>query len=145
MQHVELAVGIQTTLVVFIQTLIRIFDTGKIGNASIDSLQEVQHRQIGVVESRDVVVIEGQVGCTTGNLFTILDELFHPSDPWERRGHGTNTPGSDLLRMSSQVTTRFDAGTAYVYNHFEAGGSCLDPSLGQPFPFLLGQHVAFAR
>ena len=43
-KHIELAVFIQTTLIVFIQAFEGIFDSRKIGNTVFNSFQESKHR-----------------------------------------------------------------------------------------------------
>ena len=58
-QHVVLAIFVKSALVIFVQTLEGVFDAGKVRDASVNSLEELYHRQEGSVEGRDVVEIEG--------------------------------------------------------------------------------------
>ena len=59
MQHIVLAILVESALVVFVHALEGVFDAGKVGYTAINGLQELYHRQEGPVEGRDVVIVEG--------------------------------------------------------------------------------------
>ena len=113
--------------------------------AKIDSLEKRGHGQIGPVKGRYVVIVEGKLGSSGGNLLAIFHQLFDATDFREGRCHGSDTPCPYLLSMLGQPFTLFHAATAHVHNHLESGGSYSHPLFGQTHAFLLGKHVTLAR
>ena len=145
-EHVELAILVATATVVLVEALEGVLDAGKVGDATIDGLEEVVHREEGAVEGRDMVEVEGQVGSATGYLLAVLDELFDTTDLGEGRSHGADAEGTDCLSMLGKVLGTTDTGAAHMYDDLEVleilGGS--HPSLGNLLALVLGEHIALA-
>ena len=121
MEHIILAIGIETALVVLIERLVCVLDTSEVGDATVNSLQQVEHGQECAIERRDKI------------------------DFREWRSHRTDAPCTDFLRMLSQTHTLTQAAAAYMYYHLEALRSYRHPTLGKQHALLGGEHIAFAR
>ena len=121
MQHVKLAVLVAAATVVLIEALEGVFDAGEVGYAPIDGLQEVVHRQEGSIESRDMIVVERQVGSTAGYLLNIFHQFLDTCHLGERRSHSPNAPGAYLLGMGCQLTALAYTATAYMHDDLEVG------------------------
>ena len=143
MEHIILAIGIETTLVVLIERLVCVLDAGEVGYAAIDSLKQVEHRQISAVECRDMIVVEGKVGSGVGDSLAVLHKFLYATDFREWRSHRTDTPCTDFLCMLSQTNTLTQAAAAYMYYHLEALRSYRHPTLGKLHALLGGEHIAF--
>ena len=143
MKHIELAIAIETALVVFIDTLEGVLDTCKVGNTSVHSLKQFYHRQEGTVESRNVIVVERKVGSTAGNLLDVLCQFFDATNLWEWRSHSAYAPCTNLLGMFCQATTFANAAATNVYDNLEVLGGCSHPSFCNLHTLLARQHIAF--
>ena len=145
MQHVELAVLVAAATVVLIEAFEGVLDAGKVGDASVDRLEEVEHREESTVEGGNVVVVEGERGCSGCNFLAVLHEFLNAPYFGKRRGHGANAPRPDGCGVLGQAATAAHTGAAYVHNHLEIVRHGFHPSLGQPHALLLREHVALAR
>ena len=144
-EHVVLAVLVEAALVVLVDALKGVFDTGKVGDAPVDRLEEVDHREVGAVEGRYMVVVEGEVGSSRCYLFAVFHQLLDAPDLGEGRCHGADTEGAYLLCMSSQAAGTLDAGATHMYDDLETLGCGVHPHLGEVDALLFGEHVALAR
>ena len=102
MKHVELAAGIESALVVFVDALEGVLDTSKVRNTSVNSLKQLHHGQECTIEGWDVVVVEGQFGSTGSDLLAILHEFLYTANLGEWRCHGTDAPCTYLLSVLGQ-------------------------------------------
>ena len=117
---------------------------GGIQNSLVNSLQEVVHREVGIVERRNVVIIERKVRSACSNFLAVFHQFLDASDARERRSHGTDTPGTDFLCVGSQTAATLYAGATYVNNNLKIFRGSLHPSFGQLHAFVFGEHVTFA-
>ena len=145
-EHVELAVLVAAATVVLIEALECVLDAGEVGDATINGLQEVVHREECSVESGDMVEVEGQVGCAASYLFAVLNEFLDTANLGEGRSHGADAEGSDSLSVLGKALGTTDTSAAHMYDDLEVmerlGG--IHPSLGYLLALVLGEHIALA-
>ena len=143
-QHVELAPGVAAAAVVLVEAFEGILDAGEIGNTPVYGFKEVEHREVGVVESRNVVVIERQLRCAGGYFLAVFHELLNAPDAREGRSHCSDAPRSDLLRVLCHAAAACHASAAHVDDYLEIFGHGLHPHFRQLHAFFLGEHIALA-
>ena len=122
-----------------------VFDAGKVGYASVDGLEKVEHGEVGAVEGWYVVEVEGQIGGTAGYLLAVLYKLLNTCHLGKGGSHGASAPCAYLLGVLCQAAAALDAGAAHVYDYLEVSRHSLYPGFGQQHALLLGEHVALAR
>ena len=146
MEHIELSVFITAASVVLIEALEGIFDAGEVGDATIDSTEEVVHGEERAVEGGDMVEIEGQLWCSTGDFLAIFCEFLDTANLREGRCHGTDSESSDSLIVLGKFTAAAHTGAADMHDDFEVVQRLcsVHPSLCDLLALVLGQHIAFA-
>ena len=144
MKHVILAVLVQTALVVLVQALESVFDSGEVRHPAVNSFQQTHHRKESAIECRNMIIIERQRRCTGSNFLDILHQLFDAADLRERRSHSANAPCSDLLSMLSKHTACLYTATAHMHNHLKALGSHRHPAFRQLHALFFGEHIALS-
>ena len=145
-EHVELSVLVATAAVVLVEALEGVLDASEVGNAPIDSLQEVEHREEGAVEGGDVIEVEGELRRTAGYLLAVLDQFLNAAHLGEGRRHRTDTEGTDGLGVFGKILGTANTGAAYMHDDLEVReilhGS--HPRLGDLLALVLGEHIALA-
>ena len=144
MEHIVLTVLVETALVVLIQALEGIFDTSEVRNASIYSLQQIEHWQVSAIECRNMIVVERKLWSSRSNLLAILHQFLDAADMWEWRSHWTDAPNTQLLCVLSQTTALTETAAAYMNDNLKVLWSYGYPSLCQEHSLLGGQHIALA-
>ena len=142
MEHVKLATTVKAALVVFIQRLVCILDAGEVGDASVYSLQQVNHGKECAVECGDVIIIEGQLRSSLCDGLAVLDEFLDAADLREWRSHRTDTPCSDFLGMLGKAHALTQAAAAHMHNHLKSLWSYRHPALSQLHTLFGGEHIA---